>query len=613
MLAARASTLRSAGRFVSVVGIGSYGVMQGSHHMSSPPKTLAEGTTRQQHISDLGRHPTCLVVHTIDIIFPTLEATVRVIRLLKTAALIAVDYKTADWFSTTLDDDASYWEKEVTRRLQVLDEAQNIYTKDSHSELDKHLRLEAKAHEKKAMQDAAKDLTFAQEQLSLHPSNSSRIHRKAANRLLKLCHENKGVYIKVGQHLAQLDYLVPDEYTQVLSALFDNNPRTSYDQVRLVVRQDLNQDIDELWDNFDPEPIASASLAQVHVAYDKATGKKLAVKIQHYGLRETSAGDLFALVNVVRQAERLFDGFTWGWLADEIAPHLPKELDFINEGRNAERAAGNLKQTGNLACVVPKILWEQSSSRVLTMEFEEGFNVTDVDAIRKAGLRERDVARLVSAVFGSQVFLSGAVHCDPHPANVLLRANKGKPEIVLLDHGLYRELDPDFRLRYANLWQSLMLADLDGIKAACRSLNVESSYPLFAAMLTARPFDEMIERSKRKSLRQAAQAGDRADQAVIRNYAQRYMADIFELLGTLPRQMLLLLKMNDCLRHIDYKLGSPTNTLVVSGAYAARAVYESKIYNTNVSWADKWMAWWDYVRVLFRVRLHDTTAWLLQI
>lgn len=179
-----------------------------------------------------------------------------------------------------------------------------------------------------------------------------------------------------------------------------------------MVQEDLGMDPDEAFDRFDPEPIASASLAQVHVAYERGTGRKLAVKVQHRGLRETSAGDLYNLITVVRLAERLFPDFSYGWLADEIAPHLPKELDFCNEGKNAERAALNLQRTG-LACIVPKIKWEHTSSRVLTMDFEEGFKATEVEKIDQAGMRRRDVAHLISSVFASQVFSleDGFVHC----------------------------------------------------------------------------------------------------------------------------------------------------------------------------------------------------------
>lgn len=180
------------------------------------------------------------------------------------------------------------------------------------------------------------------------------------------------------------------------------------------------------------------------------------------------------------------------------------------------------------------------------------------------------------------------------------------------DHGLYKDIDDDFRIVYAELWRSLMMADLDGIKSACHGMGIDKAYPLFAAMLTARPYDEIIERSKTGSLSaRRVPSTNQADKAVIRGYAKRFLKEIFLLLGTLPRQMLLLLKMNDCLRHIDYALGSPTNTLVVAGSYASKAVYKERLKEKNSSMSSRISLWLDYMKVLFRIQLHDFGAWLL--
>ena len=384
----------------------------------------------------------------------------------------------------------------------------------------------------------------------------------------------------------------------------------AYLDVCRVIEEDLGKHPDELFDTFETKPIASASLAQVHVAYLKGSGRKLAIKCQHRGLRETSSGDVFAVTLVVRTLERIFDGFTWGWIADEIAPHLPKELDFLNEGKNAERAEVFIKASG-LDCVVPKVLWEHSSSRVLCMEFEEGFNATDLNAIEKAGLSKRDIATLISSVFSSQVFESRSpIHVDPHPANVLIREKKGKPQMVLVDHGLYKDIDDEFRICYAKLWRSLMLADLDGIKKACANLGVEEMHTLLAAMLTSRPYDEIMERSKSGSL--SAKIKDvNSDKAMISGYAQHFLKEIIAILGTLPPQMLLLLKMNDCLRHIDHVLGSPTNTLIITGKYAARAVYLDSISRKG-TFVERVSSWFAYMKVLFRIQAHDFALWWVE-
>ena len=193
--------------------------------------------------------------------------------------------------------------------------------------------------------------------------------------------------------------------------------------------------------------------------------------------------------------------------------------------------------------------------------------------------------------------------------------------MVLVDHGLYKNLDNDFRIKYAELWKSLMMADLHGIKSACHGLGVKKMYPLFAAMLTARPYDEIIERSKTGALsmksNRSSTKESQADHAVIRGYAKQFLGEIFALLGILPPQMLLLLKMNDCLRHIDMALESPTNTLVIAGKYASKAVYQHHIRETrnNVLLPrisiNRFKHWFDYVKVMFRIQIHDFGVWIL--
>lgn len=458
---------------------------------------------------------------------------------------------------------------------------------------------------------AAERLAGAEEELASRGGDrAGRVHRTAAGRLLALCRENGGVYVKVGQHLANLDYLIPEEYIEALSSLFDDAPVTPYDDVREVVRQDLGAYPDEIFDSFDVEPIASASLAQVHVARQRGTGKKLAVKVQHRGLRETSRGDIFALQTAVNVLEFLFPAeFRYGWIMEEIAPNLPKELDFKNEGRNSEAAASHIRKVG-INCVVPAVHWDETTERVLTMDFEEGFRATDVAAVEEAGLKTHDVARLISSVFNSQVFQSGCIHCDPHPANVLLRERGGKPQLVLVDHGLYKRIDDDFRLAYARLWKALMTADIAQIKASCSVLGIGEMYPLLAAMLTSRPFDEIVERSKTGALEagrgQGGPGGDASDKAMIRGYAQKFFVDILEMLDTVPRQMLLLFKMNDCLRHIDYALGSPTNTLVTAGAFAAKAVYdEERNGGSSRSVVQRMKTWLSYVQLVVKIHAYE--------
>lgn len=554
---------------------------------------------------------------------PTVQATTRSFRLFGTCLLMVADYKLESFYQrigagprNSPDDVSSSHDDEYYVRLAEFERAQKQYTKNSHPELNIEDRVIAKQDEKKIMTQAAERLA----EVEARATNKTRsaTHQRAAQRLLDLCHQNRGVYIKIGQHLANLDYLLPIEYIDTLSQLFDDNPITDFDDVCAVIEEDLGKHPDQLFQSFDPNPIASASLAQVHVAFDES-GKKLAVKVQHRGLKETATGDVQNLVFAVEQAERFLENFSFGWLAEEIAPNVPKELDFRNEGQNSERAAEHLINNTKLDCVVPAIHWNRTSSRVLTMDFEEGVKAGDTEGIQKAGLNPFDLSKLVASVFATQIFDAGFVHCDPHEGNMLFRKSKktGKPQMVLIDHGLYRELEPDFRKHYASLWKSLLIADVNGIYQACMKLGVNDirsdgdTYRLFAGVLTARPFDEVVERSKQRNslIHSPGKQRSASDHVMIRGYAQKYLGEIIALLDHIPRAMLMLLKTNDCLRHIDHLLGTPPlRTMLVTGEYANYAVYQSS-HCTN--FIEKFHCWLGYAFVMARVQIQKLALFLL--
>ena len=136
-------------------------------------------------------------------------------------------------------------------------------------------------------------------------------------------------------------------------------------------------------------------------------------------------------------------------------------------------------------------------------------------------------------------------------------------------------------------------------------------YPLLAAMLTSRPFDEVVERSQTQSLGVTHVGNDGGDKAVIRGYAQRYIKEIVTMLDTVPRQMLLIFKMNDCLRHVDMALGSPVNNLVVAGKYASKRVFESeqrKRKQSNGGVLCLLRSWISYINVLIRISSYELST-----
>lgn len=210
-----------------------------------------------------------------------------------------------------------------------------------------------------------------------------------------------------------LDYILPAVYQETLSTLLADTPTSSFSAVRRVIKEDLGAYPEEIFEAFDAKPIASASLAQVHVAW--RGGQKFAVKVQHEGLLEESKWDMLVITYIVELLSRLFEGFDYNWLSREMNANLPLELNFKIEAENLVRctkALAKLIASGDL--VVPTSMNEMSSSRVLTMTFEEGSHISNVNYMRNLGINTADVAYIVSKAFCEQAYRHGFVHCDPH-------------------------------------------------------------------------------------------------------------------------------------------------------------------------------------------------------
>ncbi|KAI3799967.1 hypothetical protein L1987_35273 [Smallanthus sonchifolius] len=389
------------------------------------------------------------------------------------------------------------------------------------------------------------------------------VHTRSARRLEELCFKNGGIYIKLGQHIGQLEYLVPQEYIKTLrESMLNRCPTSSYEQVCQVVKKELGGPPEEIFEEFDPVPIASASLAQVHVARTHQ-GQKVAVKVQHMHMTDTAAADYATVELIVNTLHRLFPSFDYRWLVDEVHESLPKELDFLNEANNSIKCMDNFRRLSpHIAEYVyaPAVYWNLSTSKLLTMEFVVGAQVNDLKSIKKLGVNPHDIARLVSRTFAEMMFKHGFVHCDPHAANLLIRTlpsrksgvfGRRKPQLILLDHGLYKQLDTSIRTNYAALWKALVLADAKGIKENCMKFGAgEDLYALFAGILTMRPWNRIID----PAVDHLAIQGNASDHSGLQMYASQYFPQITELLHKLPRVILLMLKTNDCLRAVNNAL-----------------------------------------------------------
>ncbi|KAI5083093.1 hypothetical protein GOP47_0002836 [Adiantum capillus-veneris] len=446
------------------------------------------------------------------------------------------------------------------------------------------------------------------------------VHIRSANRLKELCFKNGGIYIKLGQHMGQLEYLLPSEYVQTMKdCMLDKCPVSTFEQVCELFKAELGRLPHEVFKDFDPIPLASASLAQVHVA-STFEGEKVAVKVQHAHLTDTAAMDIVTVKLVVTAVHFLFPNYDYRWLIAEVQDSLPKELDFLLEAKNSEHCMNNFRTLSPHLVrwiYVPKVYRDLSTRKLLTMEFIEGVKVTDVKAIQKLGIKPNTISKIMNEAFADMIFRHGFVHCDPHAANMMVRlaptnehgflGNKKTPQLVLLDHGLYKELNPTLRNDYAALWKALVFADVNEIKKQSVKLGAgEDLYILFAGVLTMRPWKKIIQ----QDINHLKIDGTEEDKEEIQMYASQLVSEISLLLQRLPREILLLLKTNDCLRAVDYCLGSSINSFVIIARESSRTLAEMRTSRDRRSIRSKLSARLDMLKVEVRLLILQLLEWI---
>ncbi len=240
-------------------------------------------------------------------------------------------------------------------------------------------------------------------------------------------------YIKLGQLLSTRPDLLPDSYLEALSSLQDDLPTIPYEEVRELVEGEIGNRISKAFHFFDEEPLASASIGQVHIA-ELRSGKKVAVKVQRPGIRKKFLDDLDTLEEVARMAVKHSDvakRYAFDDVLSELRRIMLHELDYLREAENLVTLGTNLKTYRRL--VVPQPIPDYTTSKVLTMEYVKGQKVTKVSPLRKI---EEDHTALVDELvegYLKQIVIDGFVHADPHPGNIHLMENN---KIALIDLGM---------------------------------------------------------------------------------------------------------------------------------------------------------------------------------
>ena len=276
-------------------------------------------------------------------------------------------------------------------------------------------------------------------------------------------------FIKIGQTLGTRADLLPLAYVKELSTLQDQVPAYPTSDAFARIEAELGRPLHECYTEIDSEPIASASLGQVYRAR-LASGEEVAVKVQRPELDKVISFDIAVLYKLVQLTNRFFpkanENADWEGMLREFYLTIFEEMDYVKEGRNADRFRYNFRTWR--AVRVPKIFWTHTSRRVLTLEFIRGTKVTDLEALRARRISPVKVNRLLVRTYLKQLLEDGFFHADPHPGNLLVMDSG---HLAFFDFGMVGRITPKLQSQMINAFFHVVSKDVHGLGQDIINLN----------------------------------------------------------------------------------------------------------------------------------------------
>ncbi|RDW74094.1 putative ABC transporter-1 [Coleophoma crateriformis] len=474
------------------------------------------------------------------------------------------------------------------------------------------------------------------------------LHRRNAERMFNLLHQNGGLYLKIGQAIAMQSAVLPPEFQKMFARMFDDAPQNSWKDVERVIREDFGGKTPEevFGVSFTNEPgkgvmerkaRASASVAQVHWAR-LADGREVAIKVQKREIAHQVGWDLWAFKVVMKVYTYWFDLPLYS-LVPYITERLMLETDFVNEANNSEKMAELVASEKRLRnrVYIPKVYRDLSSKRIMTTEWIEGVRLWDKETLTAPwrggskgspgangaplskpstppitssnlnehlkpdrdvwrgrnkkgglGLSLKEVMTTMIDLFSAQMFLWGIVHCDPHPGNIFIRRQpNGHTELVLIDHGLYVTMTPQFRRQYCQFWKAIMTFDNATLSTITSAWGVKAP-DLFASATLMRPYEGGDSSTKARITGELKGKTAAERHFEVQQRMRQGIRDVLSEEENFPRELLFIGRNMRIVQGNNQFLGSPVNRIKMTGWWASRSLVD----DPNLSFAERFVNGW---------------------
>jgi len=427
----------------------------------------------------------------------------------------------------------------------------------------------------------------------------SRRYKQIAGQFRAMAIRMGGVMIKVGQFLsARLDIL-PVEITEELSGLQDEVPAEDFEAIRKLAEAELGEPLEEKFESFESEPLAAASLGQVHRARLRADApeseqfRSVVVKIQRPFIDQLIDVDFSALRRVggwLMRYEPIRKRADLRALIAELETTVHREIDYLSEGKNAEAFSTNF--AGRRRIHVPRVVWSSTTKRVLTLEDVYAIKITDYDAITAAGIDRAEVAKVLSDTYLKQIFEDGFFHADPHPGNLFVTpipATDGKKtiwQLTFVDFGMVGNVPEDLRDGLRDLLIGIGTRNPTRVVDAYQTLGV--LLPSADLKLLEQAEAQLFDRFWGMSMGELR----KVRHAEMRQFAMQFRELMYEMPFQLPHNLLLLGRTVAILSGMCTGLDPNFNVWEQIAPYAQKLMADEGISN--------WEVWLDEIGELFK-------------